>query len=127
MDVLKKNIDKIEKIFEHIRLFSERGVPIVVEGAKDEQSLNRLGIAKNIVTLKGRKLFEIADALCEKKHAVILTDFDKTGTKIAYDLKREFEKRGIAPNLVYWKQLRSYLKSYSKDIESIAKIVEKYK
>lgn len=125
MELIKKNIDKIKEIIEQIKIYSDSGVPVIVEGIKDKQSLEMLGIKQNVITLQGKSLLQIDEVFMDKKEVIILTDFDAEGKKLAFTLQKQLMHRRISPNLKFWKSLKFYLKKNFKDIESLAKIFDK--
>ena len=124
MDLLKKNKEKILKIIEEIKQLNDSGVPIMVEGMKDKESLETLGVRKNIITVSRKKIFKIGDLVANEKKVIILTDFDKRGRELAYKLQNELMERGVNPNLTVWRKLRFYLKKSVKDIEKLGDIIK---
>ena len=125
MKLLEKNKEEILNIIEDIKQKSDSGIPIIVEGANDIDSLELLGIKNNIITLKNKQLYEIGDEVEDKEEVIILTDFDRTGTRYAYDLNNRLLNRGLNANLYYWKRLRFFLKKWVKDIESLGAFLRK--
>jgi 5S rRNA maturation endonuclease (ribonuclease M5) len=103
------------------------GAPIVVEGLKDVEALKRMGIKRNVVSLgKGLTVF----AFCEKLalgsgSAVILTDWDRKGGKLARMLKDALEANGVRANLDLRAKLVLLAKKDIKDIESLPKYVRR--
>ncbi|MFX1486257.1 MAG: toprim domain-containing protein [Promethearchaeota archaeon] len=89
-------VERLEEVLLEIDNLS-KSFPIVVEGKKDEQALRKLGINGTIIRLSGRRLFEVADTMVSFKKVVILTDFDNRGERIAHQLSRHLEERGIHP------------------------------
>ncbi|MHA1208697.1 MAG: toprim domain-containing protein, partial [Candidatus Freyarchaeota archaeon] len=70
------------ELVSQLRTLSEKGVPIVVEGYKDERSLRALGISGPILKLSGKNLLEIAERLQRFDDFLILTDFDRKGQEL---------------------------------------------
>jgi 5S rRNA maturation endonuclease (ribonuclease M5) len=76
---------------------------LIVEGRKDESALKGLGL-RNIVKISSRPLLETAqDAvfLAEKhknRQVIILTDFDRTGSRLASRLRLLLQSRKIHAN-----------------------------
>ncbi len=74
---------------------SSSGKCIIVEGKKDKDSLEKLGI-KNIFTLSKKPLFSIVEDVAEKNNeVVILTDFDRKGKELYGKLKKDLSKSGV--------------------------------
>ena len=68
---------------------------ILVEGKKDKEDLNNLGI-KNIITLKQKPIYKIVEEISENsKEVIILTDLDVEGKKLYSRLKSGLQKHGI--------------------------------
>ncbi|MHA1265771.1 MAG: toprim domain-containing protein [Candidatus Helarchaeota archaeon] len=114
---------EIQKVFQRLKVDSETdGVLILVEGRKDLESLQNLGIINNILLVQGHPLTEICDIAASYKKVIILTDFDPAGQKIARSIRNDLSLRGINVDMSYYKQLKMYFKTVSKDIESLSKI-----
>ncbi len=101
--------------------------PVVVEGRKDVEALKRLGLRRNVVSLgKGLTVF----AFCEKlsaKHsaAVVMTDWDRKGGKLARMLKDALEANGVKADTDLRARLVILTKKDIKDIESLPAYVER--
>ncbi len=71
---------------------------VVVEGKRDEKALKSLGV-KDIITIDGKPLYEVAEILSRsKKDIVILTDFDRKGREMRNKLRNLLQRRGKHPN-----------------------------
>lgn len=75
---------------------------IVVEGKKDKEALQKLGLSKIIILNK--PLFQLVEEIKEKE-IILLTDLDKTGRKLYHLLKKDLNKNGIKVN----NSLRNFL------------------
>ncbi|MCC5994204.1 MAG: toprim domain-containing protein [Candidatus Aenigmarchaeota archaeon] len=92
---------------------------VIVEGRKDKEALRKLGYKGKIVY--ANKLKRIKEG-----KAVILTDFDKEGIKIAERIKKEIGERKI--DEFFREKVGRILKSISRnDIQSISNLCRKYK
>ena len=78
------NVKKKEKALKRLtELLNSDNVVVVVEGKRDKTALQTVGLANdNIIAVSPRKLDEIY-SFVEGKKAVILTDFDSAGNKLA--------------------------------------------
>jgi len=103
------------------------GAPIVVEGLKDVEALKRMGIKRNVVSLgKGLTVFAFCEKLALRSgSAVILTDWDRKGGKLARMLKDALEANGVKANLDLRARLVLLAKKDIKDIESLPKYVRR--
>lgn len=71
---------------------------IIVEGAKDKTSLEKLGL-KNVLTLKGKPLFKVVEEIAVMtKECMILTDLDIEGKKLYAKLKKDLQRHRVKIN-----------------------------
>ena len=67
-------------------------VPIVVEGKRDFETLRRLGIEGEVVTVnRGKGLYEVARELDRYDDVVLLMDWDARGEQLHRSLTRHLE------------------------------------
>jgi 5S rRNA maturation endonuclease (ribonuclease M5) len=98
---------------------SEDVTYVIVEGRKDKEALLKLGYKGKIVY--ANKLKRIKDG-----KVVILTDFDKEGTKIAERIKKEIGEGKV--DEFFRERVGRILRSISRnDIQSISNLCRKYK
>ncbi len=113
---------RLSRIVEELSFRVEQGTPVLIEGKKDEEALNQLGIQGNIIKVSGSglKLFEVAEMAVESSsEVIILTDFDKKGTMLAKKLSKDIQSLGSHPDLNIRKNLMNITRKYIKDIESL--------
>jgi 5S rRNA maturation endonuclease (ribonuclease M5) len=85
MQTLKDWIEKLKK--------SES--LIIVEGKKDREALNKLGIYR-VETLDGRPIYKLVEDISLKtKKVIILTDLDKEGKIFYHQIKHNLQKKKI--------------------------------
>jgi len=120
---LQEHIDKIHEVLEKLIADSAKGCPIVVEGRKDLQALEQLGIVGPAITAKtSRKsvldvIAEIETLPCSRP--ILLLDFDRRGEELTKRLSRHLETSKIKTNTKYWRDLRAYVGRDVKDIEGL--------
>ncbi|MFW9779894.1 MAG: toprim domain-containing protein [Candidatus Heimdallarchaeota archaeon] len=69
---------------------------IIVEGTRDRQTLQELGILNLVVVKGGKSVDEVIDLIDERKRVIILTDFDKEGKRLRREFKRRIQRhKGI--------------------------------
>jgi 5S rRNA maturation endonuclease (ribonuclease M5) len=128
---LKKTWEHISELLDRLAIESTRGIPIIVEGQRDMNVLQKLEIKGDIVTAKGLgKSF--LDVLSEvekrgKEEVIILMDFDRRGREWTKRLAQGFERMGIKSNLFFWNELRSLVGKEVKDVEGLAPYLETLK
>ena len=113
---------KLSCIIEELKICAEQGMPILIEGKKDEKALKNLGINGNFIKVSGSglKLFEIAEiAAKSSSKVIILTDFDKKGNELAKRLAEDIQSLGSYPNLVIRRKIMGITRKFIKDIESL--------
>lgn len=99
------------------RLKEEEGV-IIVEGQKDIESLVNLGIRNKIIAVSQNNIFDVIDGIYEKE-VIVLTDFDKKGTYLFKRYVKELQSSGKKVIVIYYRELKKYLKKYITGIEQI--------
>jgi 5S rRNA maturation endonuclease (ribonuclease M5) len=98
---------------------SEDVTYVIVEGRKDKEALQKLGYKGKIVY--ANKLKRVKEG-----KVVILTDFDKEGTKIAERIKKEIGEGKV--DEFFRERVGRILRSISRnDIQSISNLCRKYK
>jgi len=128
---LKQKEERILSILERLAEENAKGMPIIVEGKKDLETLRALFINGRIVLAKaGRK--SILDVVSEiqKTRAlkvILLLDFDRRGRELARHLKRHLEQMRITPITAYWSELFGIVGKDIKDVEGLAAYMETLK
>ena len=113
---------RLSCIIEELKICVEQGMPILIEGKKDEEALRELGINGNFIKVSGSglKLFEIAEMAAQSSSKVIiLTDFDKKGNELAKRLSSDIQSLGSHPDLTIRRKIMGITRKYIKDIESL--------
>ena len=80
--------------------------PVLVEGKRDREALNRLGV-KNVITLAGKRLADIPDLL--ESHyggAVLLYDLDAKGE----DINEKVKELLLSQGFLVIEEFREYLR-----------------
>ena len=91
---------------------------VIVEGKKDRNALNNIGI-KNIIELSKKPLFKIVEEISDSNgECIILTDLDKKGKELYGKLNSDLQKRRVKVN----NKLREFLFKNTKirQIEGLA-------
>lgn len=120
---LKEKLEKIEQILTQIAEESAKGKPIVVEGKKDTEALQELGVNGTILTVKtGGKSFLGATTEIEALGAdevILLLDFDRRGIEGIKRLQENLERGKVRVNVKFWRELRGLVGREVSCIESL--------
>lgn len=85
-----------QELLEQLEKLRSSGKLIIVEGKKDRQALESLGIS-SIVTLSKKPLFHIIENIAkDHKEVIILTDLDREGKKLYGKLCSGFQELGVS-------------------------------
>lgn len=123
---LKEKLEGLEDVLDEIKEEDEE-VPIIVEGRKDVQALEKLGFERDIIRIKKNDtIFHIVENLREKyDKVIILTDWDSTGRKLSGRVKKACQANIIDCDLEYRREIIKYVKKEIKDVESIPSFIKR--
>jgi 5S rRNA maturation endonuclease (ribonuclease M5) len=126
IDLYARKIERASRIFIDLAHQSDMGVPIIVEGRKDELALRKLGITGTIHCLKatGESRLRLLERLDGTKRAVILTDFDREGDELGSWLYQELSHRGIHPDNRAWWKLRGIARTEVRSVEELPSFIK---
>ena len=130
-DRLKEKEERLLQVLASLAEQTGKGIPIVVEGKNDVETLKMLGIEGVTISAKtgGKSLLDVVSEV-EKlgvQEAILLFDFDRRGREWTKRVKLHLEKVGITPNLTFWSELLILVGRDVKDIEGLASYVETLK
>lgn len=120
----ERRIEELGHILEELVAEAANGTPIIVEGARDRESLERLEVKGDIISVKtsGKTLLDTLQEIEDrgKGEVILLMDFDRRGKEMTARIIKNLEKSGVKSNLVFWKKLSSLVGRDVKDIEGLA-------
>jgi 5S rRNA maturation endonuclease (ribonuclease M5) len=120
---LKDRVEKIELLLAKLSEESERGKPLIVEGKKDSEALQALGVNGHILTVKtGGKSYLQATVEIEALGAcevILFLDFDRRGREGTKRLQENLERGKIMVNVKFWRELHSLVGREVSCIESL--------
>jgi len=118
-------LDEFEEILEKLKADSRIGIPIIVEGERDAESLRRLGVSGEIITVRSirglRRRFEREDV----REVILLLDLDKEGEHVLKLVKKSLEGVVKQVNVSYWQRLKVFKRLGFTQIENLHQIPEK--
>jgi len=128
---VKKLTERILELLERLSRESAKGVPIIVEGQNDIDTLRKLGVEGEVISAKtfGRSFLDVLSEIEKqgKQEVIILMDFDRHGREWTKRLTRHLERMRIKPNSFFWRELRGLVGHKVKDIEGLATYIETLK
>lgn len=115
-------LDRLEEALEALLAASnEDSVPILVEGDKDETALRHLGVRGPILKVHaGETLFaHIENVSREHRKLILLTDWDRTGGRLAQRMREACGANGISLDESHRKALSRAVGGHVKTVESL--------
>jgi 5S rRNA maturation endonuclease (ribonuclease M5) len=120
---LKEKQEKLEQLVAKLAEEAAKGKLIVVEGKKDAEALQELGVSGAILTVKtGGKSFLEATTEIEKlgvDTVILLLDFDRRGKEGTSRLKHDLERAKIKSDTRFWRELQALIGRETQCIESL--------
>jgi len=117
---LKEKEEKISQALAALANDATKGIPIVVEGKKDVETLRELGVEGRIICAKtgGKSLLEVVSDIEKSKPAevILLLDFDRRGKQVTNHIRHNLERARIKVRLDYW---LTFLSSAGKDVQCV--------
>ncbi len=93
------NLKEYERVLEELEDLREeaRSTPILVEGRRDVQALERLGVsAEFFCACNGRPLYEVCEEISSAhRRVILLLDLDSAGIAIARKVKHFLSQMGV--------------------------------
>ncbi|MEM3586140.1 MAG: hypothetical protein QXO71_02360 [Candidatus Jordarchaeaceae archaeon] len=118
--IINSLFEELDQLVSTLRTLSESGVPIIVEGCKDEMSLRKLGVSGLILKLSGRNLLEVAEELSQFKNFLILTDFDNKGQELTSRLCHYLGYKNTDLTWNFRRRFRNLITMITCNIEGLA-------
>ncbi len=120
-------LERFQKLIEQISHASGKGAVIVVEGRRDLDSLQKLGITGRILCLQSSRTNTVGfvEGLGAVDDVIVLTDFDRQGVSLAKKLARILNSQKVHANLVLWRELRRLTRSDIRSIEELPKFYQR--
>lgn len=121
VDYYAWKMEQTEEVLQNLVNQSEAGVPVIVEGRRDESALRRLGLKGPIHCLKasGQSRYEFLERLNGSRDIVLLTDFDREGKELTQWLYRELSQRGVRSDFTLWRRFRSLARTEVRSVEEL--------
>jgi len=117
------NLELIDKELEDL---NAEGLPVIVEGDKDERALKAVGFSGEVIKVnQGIPLFALCEQIASRHGKVILLlDWDSKGYELSMELHRALRANGVSCDLEHGARLRALAQGI-KDIESLDTYIKK--
>ncbi len=128
---LKEREERIQRVLERLTQESAKGIPIIVEGKKDVESLRQLDVQGQIISAKTAGKSRL-DLICDVEESgvrevILLFDFDRRGKEWTKTVRQRLEIARIKADLTFWAELLRLAGKEIKDIEGLAAYLETLK
>ncbi len=122
---IERKLKLLTEILEKLAKEASRGVPIVVEGRKDREAIERLGIKGKVVEVKSSRQV-VVDVLDEVSggEVILLVDFDRDGVELAKHIVSYLESEGVKVDSTYWREIKALVRRDVKDVEGLPSYLE---
>lgn len=119
-----ERLEEIEKVLEEL---STAPGTVLVEGMKDVAAFRTMGIDKDFVEVQsGGGPIKAAEAVYEKGcPAIIMTDWDRTGGRIAEELKNQLSALDVKWDSDLRARLSKVCRKDIKDIQSLPSLLQR--
>jgi len=118
-------LERFMDILNDLRAESVNGVPIIVEGRRDAESLRKLGVEGEIVLVKSIRGIRSKFERREVESVILLPDLDKEGEHTLKLIKKNLEGVVKKINTNYWRRLKVFKRIGFTQIENLYLVPEK--
>ncbi len=125
MDYEALNED-LQRVLEDL-IEKSRSMPVIVEGEWDRRALESLGVDGDIRVLnRGNRILALAESIArDHRGAIILTDWDARGGRLARSLRDALEACGVRYDDDLRARLTILCRKDIKDVESLHRFAER--
>lgn len=123
-----ERLEGVNGVLERLREKNNReNIPIIVEGKNDEKALRELHMGGPIIPIKQmHSVFHIIEGLRGRyEEVIVMTDWDRTGGRLAYKIKKACEANDIRYSMEYRKEIIKYVKKDVKDVEGLPTFIRR--
>ena len=117
---LKRKEKQLKRALEEL---NEKDAVIIVEGKKDRNALQRIGV-RGRIELVNRSPEELSRRMSGEKEAILLTDFDTTGEEICRRMQESLFSYNIKADVDLRKKFHRILRV--RNFEKIDKQIEEF-
>jgi 5S rRNA maturation endonuclease (ribonuclease M5) len=121
-----ERLEEVQQVIDELACRALNGSVVLVEGRRDREALDSLGIRGEIIMTSQRQLFNLCEELARSGgDIIILSDWDERGEEVAGLLKTYLEADGVHPDLAIRDRIRTLARKEIKDVESLYRYYER--
>lgn len=115
-----ERLEKLEELILQLQNLSKEGNVIIVEGQRDRRALRELGITGPIELGTKKSLLLFCEELARTyRNAIILTDWDRTGNRLAKLMEQYLMAVSVKVNTDIREKIQNLVQKRIKDVESL--------
>jgi len=115
-----ERLEKLEELILQLQNLSKEGNVIIVEGQRDRRALRELGITGPIELGTKKSLLLFCEELARTyRNAIILTDWDRTGNRLAELMEQYLMAASVKVNTDIREKIQDLVQKRIKDVESL--------
>ena len=115
-----ERLEKLEELILQLQNLSKEGNVIIVEGQRDRRALRELGITGPIELGTKKSLLLFCEELARTyRNAIILTDWDRTGNRLAELMEQYLMAASVKVNTDIREKIQNLVQKRIKDVESL--------
>ncbi|MCS7131591.1 MAG: toprim domain-containing protein, partial [Hadesarchaea archaeon] len=123
--IAEETFERIKELLFELEEYSEEGVPIVVEGARDEEALRELNVKGPIFQISSSKktALNFLEDLARYRRVIVFTDFDEAGDELAKFCAKHLQRLGPEPVMHIREELKTLLRKDVKEVQELARFL----
>jgi 5S rRNA maturation endonuclease (ribonuclease M5) len=123
--IAEETFERIKRLLLELEEYSGEGVPIVVEGSRDEEVLRELNMKGPIFQISSSKktALNFLEDLARYERVIVFTDFDKAGDELAKFCAKHLQRLGPKPIMYLREELKALLRKDVKEVQELAKFL----
>ena len=123
-----ERLAEVQQVIDELANRALNGATILVEGKRDREALDLLGIKGEIIMTSQKPLFNLCEELARSSgDVIILTDWDERGEEVARQVRTFLEADGVRPDTTIRATIIPLVRKEIKDVENLHKYMERLK
>ncbi len=119
-----ERLEEIQLLIDELTTRALNGSVILVEGRRDREALDALGVRGEIIMTSQRTLLNLCEELARTgSDVIILSDWDERGDEVAGLLHTYLEADGLRPDLAIRDRVKTLARKEIKDVENLHRYV----